>query len=277
MSAILRGSGRPVRSVRLAFRPPSSQQPQVGDDKGNDEVARGLDPRDRGCIAADDHVGLVDQRQNHAHHERDSDRTAQVLASQTDPQRLLDGVHSPRARDCHPVLLTRTILLTILVERAFTEAHPANGRAKRRPREVYLMDVVFLIGRILFVVPFVLSGLTNHFSRQGVEYARNYGAPAPGLMVPLSGAAIVAGGLSVALGIWADLGALVLAAFALAILPIMHAFWKEEDAQAQQGQMVNFIKNVSMAGGALVIFYVYNQLQGAAELSITDPLFGRAD
>ncbi|HZA89231.1 MAG TPA: DoxX family protein [Solirubrobacterales bacterium] len=62
------------------------------------------------------------------------------------------------------------------------------------------MDVVFLIGRILFVVPFVLSGLTNHFSRQGVEYARNYGAPAPGLMVPLSGAAIVAGGLSVALG-----------------------------------------------------------------------------
>jgi len=42
------------------------------------------------------------------------------------------------------------------------------------------MDVVFLIGRILFAVPFVLSGFTNHFSRQGVEYARGYGAPAPG-------------------------------------------------------------------------------------------------
>jgi len=139
------------------------------------------------------------------------------------------------------------------------------------------MDVVFLIGRILFAVPFVLSGLTNHFSRQGVEYARGYGAPAAELMVPLSGVAIVAGGLSVALGIWADLGALVLAAFALSILPIMHAFWKEEDAQAQQTQMAQFVKNVSMAGGALVIFYVYNQLQGVAGLSITDPLFGRAD
>ncbi len=126
-------------------------------------------------------------------------------------------------------------------------------------------------------MPFVLSGLTNHFSRQGVEYARGYGAPAPELMVPLSGVAIVAGGLSVALGIWADLGALVLAAFALSILPIMHAFWKEEDAQAQQTQMVQFVKNVSLAGGALVIFYVYNQLQGEAGLSITDPLFGRAD
>src|SRR5919106_3274233 len=99
------------------------------------------------------------------------------------------------------------------------------------------MDVVFLIGRILFAVPFVLSGLTNHFSRQGVEYARNYNAPAPELTVPLSGAAIVTGGLSVALGIWGDLGALVLAAFALAVPPIMHAFWRGEGAQAQQMQM----------------------------------------
>jgi putative oxidoreductase len=139
------------------------------------------------------------------------------------------------------------------------------------------MDVVFLIGRILLVVPFVLSGSTMHFSRQGVEYARGYGAPAPELTVPLSGGAIVVAGLAVALGIWGDLAALLLAAFSLAILPIMHAFWKEEDAQAQQAQMTNFVKNVSIAGGALVLFYAYNQLQGEAGLSITDPLFSRAD
>src|ERR671918_2153766 len=113
------------------------------------------------------------------------------------------------------------------------------------------MDVVFLIGRILFAVPFVLGGLTNHFSRQGVEYARAYGAPAPELMVPLSGVAIVAGGLSVALGIWADLGALVLAAFALSVTVFMHAFWKEQDEQGQANQFAHFVKNVAMAGGAL--------------------------
>jgi putative oxidoreductase len=139
------------------------------------------------------------------------------------------------------------------------------------------MDVVFLAGRILLAVPFVQSGLMIHFSRQGVEYARSYNASAPELMVPLSGVAIVAGGLSVALGIWGDLGALVLAAFALAILPIMHAFWKEEDAQAQQMQVVNFVKNISMAGGALILFYAFNQLQGDAGPSITDPLLSRAD
>ncbi len=38
---------------------------------------------------------------------------------------------------------------------------------------------------------------------------------------------------------------------------------------------LDFFKNVAMAGGALVIFWAYNQAQGDAPLSITDPLFGR--
>jgi putative oxidoreductase len=109
-----------------------------------------------------------------------------------------------------------------------------------------------------------------------VEYTRASGAPAPELMVPLSGGAIVAGGLSIALGIWADLGALILAAFTLSIAPIMHAFWKETDEQMRAIQQAQFMKNVALTGAALIIFYVYNQLQGAADLSITDPLFGRA-
>ena len=137
------------------------------------------------------------------------------------------------------------------------------------------MDVLFLIGRILFGMLFVSSGLTAHMGRQGVEYARMYKAPAPELLVPASGAAIVIGGLLVTLGIWADLGALILGAFVAAIAPIMHAFWKEEDAQTRAIQQSQFMKNVALAGAALILFYAYNQLQGDAGLSITDPLFNR--
>jgi uncharacterized membrane protein YphA (DoxX/SURF4 family) len=137
------------------------------------------------------------------------------------------------------------------------------------------VDVLFLIGRILFGLLFVVSGLTVHFSRQGVEYARAYNAPAPELMVPLSGAAIVVGGAMVILGIWADLGALIVGAFAISIAPIMHAYWKEEDPQMKAVQQAQFMKNVALAGAALIVFYAYNQLQGEAGLSITDPLFGR--
>jgi putative oxidoreductase len=139
------------------------------------------------------------------------------------------------------------------------------------------MDVVFLVGRILFVLVFVISGATIHFSRQGVEYARAYGAPAPEILVPLSGAVAVAGGLLVAFGIWADLGALLIAGFLVGITPVMHAFWKEEDEQARATQTAMFLKNVALLGGALVLFYLFNQLQGDAGLTITDPILDRAD
>ena len=35
------------------------------------------------------------------------------------------------------------------------------------------------------------------------------------------------------------------------------------------------MKNVGLLGGALVLFYTWNQLQGDAGLSLTDPLFSR--
>jgi putative oxidoreductase len=139
------------------------------------------------------------------------------------------------------------------------------------------VDVVFLIGRILFAFIFVQSGLAVHLFgyRQGVQYAKSYNVPLAELGVPLTGVMAVLGGLSVALGVWGDLGALVIAAFLLLITPLMHAFWRETDPMQRLSQMVNFTKNTALLGGALVLFYAWNQLQGEAGLSITDPLFGR--
>ena len=139
------------------------------------------------------------------------------------------------------------------------------------------MDVVFLIGRVLFALLFVSSGFMAHLGeggKQGREYARSLAAPAPDLLVPLSGVAIILGGLMIALGIWADLGALLIIGFLLGITPIMHAFWKIDDPQMQQIQSAMFFKNTALLGAALIIFYIYNQGQDL-DLSITDALFGR--
>jgi hypothetical protein len=43
----------------------------------------------------------------------------------------------------------------------------------------------------------------------------------------------------------------------------------------RQMEQVQFSKDLALAGAALVMFYAWNQLQGDAGLSITDPLFGR--
>jgi uncharacterized membrane protein YphA (DoxX/SURF4 family) len=139
------------------------------------------------------------------------------------------------------------------------------------------MDVVFLGARILFVLVFIFSGATVHLlqRRQGIQYAQMYGVPMAEIGVPLTGIMAVVGGALVALGVWGDLGALLIAAFLVLITPLMHAFWRETDPMQKQSQMSNFIKNVGLLGGALALFYAWNQLQGDAGLSITDPLFGR--
>jgi putative oxidoreductase len=138
------------------------------------------------------------------------------------------------------------------------------------------MDIVFLIGRILLAIPFLLAVQIHLIKReQGVQYARMYNVPLAELGVPLTGVMAVLGAVSVVLGIWGDLGALLIAAFLLLITPFMHAFWRETEEMQKINQMVNFQKNFAMLGGALILFYVWNQLQGDAGLSLTDPLFGR--
>jgi putative oxidoreductase len=133
------------------------------------------------------------------------------------------------------------------------------------------MDVVLVLARFLLALLPIFSGLTVHQSRDGVEAARSSGAPAPELLVPLSGAALAAGGLSILFGIWADLGALVLIATLAPITFYMHAFWKFEgmDRVVQQAM---FIKNFAMIGGWLLVFWTYNQLQDVPA-SVTDALF----
>ena len=135
------------------------------------------------------------------------------------------------------------------------------------------MDVVLVLGRVLLGALPIVSGLTIHQSKDGVEAARAAGGPAPELTVPLSGAALAAGGISIALGLWADLGALVLIFTLLPITFFMHAYWKY-DGMDRITQQVMFFKNFAMIGGFLIVFWAYNQGQDLPG-SLTDALFDR--
>ena len=117
------------------------------------------------------------------------------------------------------------------------------------------MDVVFLIGRILFALMFVSAGF-NHLRHSDAMagYAQFKKVPAAKLSVQLSGLLMLLGGLSVITGIYIDLGALVLAVLLVVMAVKMHDFWTVADPQAKQAELIGFSKNISMAGGALFIF-----------------------
>ena len=122
------------------------------------------------------------------------------------------------------------------------------------------MDVVLLVGRILFALIFIASGFA-HFAQADAMagYAKMKGAPGGKAGVLLTGLMILLGGISVAAGIYGQIGALLLIAFLLPTSVLMHAFWKEEDPMAKQTENVMFMKNIALAGGSLVLLWVFSQ------------------
>jgi putative oxidoreductase len=136
------------------------------------------------------------------------------------------------------------------------------------------MDVLVLIGRILFAAIF-LSSAVGHLTQTKMMagYASSKGVPAAGPATFGSGLLLLAGGLSVLLGIWADLGALLLVIFLVPTAVLMHGFWKEKEPQTRQLEMINFQKDIALAGAALALFALIAHTGTDLGLTVTGPLF----
>jgi uncharacterized membrane protein YphA (DoxX/SURF4 family) len=117
------------------------------------------------------------------------------------------------------------------------------------------MDILLVLGRVLFALIFINSGIAHLTKLQAMTgYAQYKKVPAAKLSVIVTGLMLIVGGLYVALGVYADLGALLLAIFLVSSAFLMHNFWTIQDEQAKQGETINFFKNLSLAGAALIIF-----------------------
>jgi putative oxidoreductase len=133
-----------------------------------------------------------------------------------------------------------------------------------------MRDEVFLVGRIVFSLVFLLYGIRHLTQTEGsAGYAAYKKVPSARTMVLLTGVAMIAGAIAVMLGIWMDLAALGLAIYVMAAALFMHRFWEEDDVQTRQVEMAQFMKNVSIVGAALILVAVSEH----APYTITDGVF----
>jgi putative oxidoreductase len=114
------------------------------------------------------------------------------------------------------------------------------------------MKAIVVIGRLLFSLIFILSGF-HHFSDQAIEYGASKGVPLASFAVPFAGLMAIVGGLSVALGLMARVGAVLIILFLVPVTVMMHDYWNVVDPMIHQMQMNMFMKNSSMLGGAVLI------------------------
>jgi putative oxidoreductase len=136
------------------------------------------------------------------------------------------------------------------------------------------MDVIVLIGRILFVAIFLASGFAHlGQARDMAGYVSSKGIPNALLLVRASGVQLLVGGLMVLLGIWMDLGFLILAAFLVPAALLIHNFWNVEDPAQMNVERAQFMKNISLTGACLALFALVAYVGPDLGLTITEPLF----
>jgi putative oxidoreductase len=109
------------------------------------------------------------------------------------------------------------------------------------------------LGRFLLSLIFVASAagkLTDWQGTTQIMAAKN--VPVIDVLLSIAIVLEIVGGLMVLLGLNARWGAVVLLVFLIPVTVIMHNFWALPEAE-QREQMINFMKNISIMGGLLMV------------------------
>ena len=110
-----------------------------------------------------------------------------------------------------------------------------------------------LLGRILLSLIFILSGFGKIADWSGTASSMSAkGMVAVPFFLTMAILFELGGGLSVLLGFKARWGALALICFLIPATLIFHNFWAFTGAE-QRMQMINFLKNLAIMGGLLLL------------------------
>ncbi|MFO1020121.1 MAG: DoxX family protein [Planctomycetales bacterium] len=117
-----------------------------------------------------------------------------------------------------------------------------------------LQGIVTVLGRIALSTIFLMSAVGNKIPQFSnvVKYMEANDVPAPQILLPSAIVFLIAGSLSVILGFKARIGATLLLVFLILATYYFHDFWTLTDPQQVQMQMIQFMKNLSMAGAMLL-------------------------
>jgi putative oxidoreductase len=114
-------------------------------------------------------------------------------------------------------------------------------------------DWAALLGRVILALMFVLAGYGKITGFDGtVGYIASKGLPMPQLLAVIAILIEVGGGIAVILGWKTRWAALAFIVFLIVITPIFHNFWAVP-AEQVMGQQINFLKNLSILGGMLLL------------------------
>ena len=109
-------------------------------------------------------------------------------------------------------------------------------------------------GRLLFVVYFILMGSSHLLNfREHSALLRRKGVPLPKAATLLTVAMMVGGGSLILFNWHRWLGAALLFGIIFPAPFYLHHFWNETESYSRLGEFAHFIKDLSLAGAALIL------------------------
>jgi putative oxidoreductase len=110
-----------------------------------------------------------------------------------------------------------------------------------------------LLGRLLISPIFLFSGFSKlAMYSQVVGFAGAKGMPMPEIAIALAAATEIICGLAVLIGFKTRAAAWLLFLYLIPTTLIFHNFWASSGVEHQE-QMMNFVKNVTIMGGLLIL------------------------
>ena len=129
----------------------------------------------------------------------------------------------------------------------------------------------FIAARLLISIIFLLNGLDIIGQTLAVHEMAAHGVPLnliPTLIMGARALQLIAG-VALVLGVYPRLSAIALLLFLIPATLMAHAFWQVAATPLYQVQLINFFKNVCMAGGLVFIAAARDQ---PALLPLSTPL-----
>jgi len=116
-------------------------------------------------------------------------------------------------------------------------------------------DHILLAGRIALGIIFALSGYAKlaGLAAFSASLARR-GVPEPWLWGPVGATVEFVGGMVIMLGLRVRYAALMMILFVIVATAISHRFWELVDPQQFRAQQTQFMKNLAIIGGFMVLF-----------------------
>ncbi|HEU0000421.1 MAG TPA: DoxX family protein [Ktedonobacteraceae bacterium] len=116
------------------------------------------------------------------------------------------------------------------------------------------MSLLRTTGQVFLSGIFITGGAQAFLKPGGrVDKVEKSGIPEPETAVTLNGAAMVIGGTLLALDIAPKLTAVALIGSLVPTTLVGHAFWKEESEAGRKAQQTQFMKNLGLIGGLLLV------------------------